>query len=889
MVVVLLQPIWFHALANSPPQAPVILEPADEATGIHPADVHMATAVFSDPDERAAHRCSEWEIRQSSDSALVWKAACAEDALAVHIHLGDGSYEKVSELSHDTGYIVRVRHRDDSGDPESEWSVWSERRFTTGAAFSVYPMTMAAVMSDPAPLWLDSAGDPILMGPAEQTGALTLERVDGSPLASFSGSVKTFDPDDITEHHAVRVRVRAGDHRLSIPESTLEFRDENLALRRIYLAAVLLEPLEQTGFWVSSDGSTYHAVDGSQPEFISLARGAPAPWATPDHELRIERIAGGFQLPVDLAFRSSAGAAPDDPWLYVAELYGNIKVIARNGAVSDYATDLLGFDGEGPFPGKGEQGIGGIAVEELTGDLFVALPQYEGERVVPRVIRLSSDDGGRTASSHSVVLELTDINHVSSHQISNVTIGPDRKLYVHVGDGFDPMRSQEPGSFHGKILRLELDGTPLADNPLFDASNGITAHDYLYAMGLRNPFGGAWRSKSGTLHVVDNGPLVDRIVEALPGRNFMWDGTDESMSNHALYLWSPSVAPVRMAFIQTGTFDGSGFDEEWMDTAVVTESGATWAEGPQRHGKRLTLFRFAEDGSTASAEPIAIYEGAGRGTAAAVAAGPGGIYFSDLYRDYGAASPLDSGSSIFRIRQAGSARFLVRMTDDPMTVEVEDRSNLRNVSSWQWMFGEGFEASGPVQRHTFGSEGLHRVRLRVASESDDAVAAATISVRPRSGNGLLGWYYTASGDDVILSRNDATLDFDWSAEPPHPRFSEQGFRILWTGEIEATLTGMHWFHLRTDDRVRLWVGGEKIISDWPPRQEAEKRGSIHLEAGQRYPIRIEYFQDSDSAGLSFLWSSQFHGPELVPAGVLHSQPPSPERRRGVRRPRGSTD
>ena len=46
-----------------------------------------------------------------------------------------------------------------------------------------------------------------------------------------------------------------------------------------------------------------------------------------------------------------------------------------------------------------------------------------------------------------------------SHQISNITIGPDGKLYVHVGDGFDTAMALNLDSYRGKILRMNLDGS----------------------------------------------------------------------------------------------------------------------------------------------------------------------------------------------------------------------------------------------------------------------------------------------------------------------------------------------------------------------------------------------------------------------------------------------
>ena len=85
----------------------------------------------------------------------------------------------------------------------------------------------------------------------------------------------------------------------------------------------------------------------------------------------------------------------------------------------------------------------------------------------PKVLRLHSTDGGRTASSQTTVIDMFGERQRESHQISNRSIGPDGKLYVHMGDGFEELTAQDEHSFRGKILRMNLDGTAPSDNFFF--------------------------------------------------------------------------------------------------------------------------------------------------------------------------------------------------------------------------------------------------------------------------------------------------------------------------------------------------------------------------------------------------------------------------------------
>src|SRR5690606_29196442 len=129
----------------------------------------------------------------------------------------------------------------------------------------------------------------------------------------------------------------------------------------------------------------------------------------------------------------------------------------------------VNYDPTGNFPGSGEQGLTGIAVDPQSGDLFVSALHSEDDVHHPRIWRLHSLDGGRTAASRSLLLDMQGELQGESHQISCLNLGPDGRLYAHNGDGFDIAQSQSLTSFRGKILRLEVDGSPAEDNPFYVA------------------------------------------------------------------------------------------------------------------------------------------------------------------------------------------------------------------------------------------------------------------------------------------------------------------------------------------------------------------------------------------------------------------------------------
>lgn len=425
-----------------------------------------------------------------------------------------------------------------------------------------------------------------------------------------------------------------------------------------------------------SSGAANNVSAWAERWFRTTKAVAPPPpsaadWTSDQAGYRVEQLPLKFgagepqlRLVVNIAFVPEArhGTAASDPLLYATELYGKVRVVSNDYTVRTYASGLLNYDATGPFPGNGEQGLTGLVIDPSSGDLFVSMlydddPTDAAANRYPKVTRLRSTDGGRTAATRTDILEMPGEQQGQSHQISNLSFGPDGKLYVHNGDGLGtPQTALDMNSYRGKVLRMNLDGSPPTDNPFYSAADGINARDYIYAYGLRNPFGGAWRKSDGQHYEVENGPGVDRLAKVRRGANYGWDGTSSTMLTHAIYNWSPAAAPVNIAFVEASTFGGSGFGSDKMGHAFVSESGSTYATGPQSRGKRIS--EFVIDGSTLNGtlvvgpRSLAHYTGNGKGTAVALAAGPGGLYFSDFYEDdpvNGVFAPTNPGSNILRI------------------------------------------------------------------------------------------------------------------------------------------------------------------------------------------------------------------------------------------------
>lgn len=854
------------ASAAVPPAAPVITEPETDDLALSAADVHMATGPFADEDGDA-HLCSDWEIAHNGE--VVWSAPCATGSTRMHIHLADGGHARGRVgLSDATAYVLRVRHRDDSGDADTEWSEWSERRFRTSPAPPARPLLVRDFLGDPPPRWTRSDGQPVQLPPG---AALSLEAADGERLLELheeAGAVAVSDAPPFAAHVAVRVVLSAQGGVWTLPESELSLYDGEGAGHTIFLPPVLLPPSATLHLWVSANGSVHESAAGERaPDFTRIVRGAPVPWTAAQKGFAVEHVAGGFQLPVNIAFVPHPREEPDSPFFYVTELYGDIKVVTRGGAVRDYAKDLLGFYPPGSFPGAGETGLTGIAVEPESGDVLVASLYLHAGWTYPRIVRLSSDDGGLTAARVTTVLDMPDEQQAPSHQISNVSIGPDGKVYFHMGDAHDARYAQDLGTMRGKILRMNRDGSAPEDNPFYDPSDGIGAADYIYALGFRNPFGGAWRAADGMLYEVENGPMTDRFARVDPGLNYGWDGTEESMGIGAICSFPEGAAPVNVAFVQRETFGGSGFPEEKLDRAFVTESGPTWASGTPVSGKRISEVAVRLDGTLESGPSTLIrYDGTGKATVAGLAAGPDGLYFTSLYRDFGYTTPADRGAAVFRVRWTGYADFLLR-TDgqDPLRVELTDRSALADAESWRWDFGDGNGSGERNPVHRYERPGSWLVTLTVARGSETFVVRKKIHLTA-GGAGLRAQYFpTADHSGPGIRRIDEQID--WNDETPLP-FGAEEFSVRWSGHLVPRVSEPHRFVVESSGETRLWIDGHAVTD------------AVPLEAGRRHDIVLEYVHRRGPPRVRLSWESETQPLAVVPPSVLFA--PAGTRRRAAR-------
>lgn len=144
-----------------------------------------------------------------------------------------------------------------------------------------------------------------------------------------------------------------------------------------------------------------------------------------------------------------------------------------------------------------------------------------------------------------------------------------------------------------------------------------------------------------------------------------------------------------------------------------------------------------------------------------------------------------------------------------------------------------------------------------------------------TGTGLSGTYFgTKNLTNPLLTRVDSRLNFDWGTYVPDPALPATGFSVRWDGQVQARWNETYTFSTNSDDGVRVWVNGVQIINSWYDGGNVVGTGTVALKAGQKVPIRIEYYQNLGGASMHLRWSSPSTPLALVPQSQLYPTQPA---------------
>ncbi|MGH9567719.1 MAG: PQQ-dependent sugar dehydrogenase, partial [Candidatus Angelobacter sp.] len=326
------------------------------------------------------------------------------------------------------------------------------------------------------------------------------------------------------------------------------------------------------------------------------------PTVANDKTLKTETVASGLDNPWSLVF------APDGR-LFFTEPPGRLRLIQNGKLVAQPLLDISGLT-----PGF-EAGLTGMALDPNFAANSLAYIHYctqLSDGLHCRVQRIVISGGSATLDR--VLFDY--VSQAPDHTGGRLKVGPDHLLYLSTGDHDSSATSQDITSMNGKVLRMNLDGTPAAGNP-------FSANPMVYALGFRDPQGLAFDS-SGRLYGTDHGPTSnDEVNIILAGGNYGWPTCVGICNNPAFVdpvkLFNPqTAAPSGAMFYHGSTIPGWNGS---MLFATLGLAGNTFAHHVHQ------LFFNAPGGRTVVQEQI-LWQGR-FGRIRDVAEGPDGfLYFS---------------------------------------------------------------------------------------------------------------------------------------------------------------------------------------------------------------------------------------------------------------------
>lgn len=324
-----------------------------------------------------------------------------------------------------------------------------------------------------------------------------------------------------------------------------------------------------------------------------------------------------------------------------------------------------------------------------NGILYIAYDY--GENLTQLTKRLSTFNWNGTTLENEEIL-LDDIRTFRYHSGCRLLISRDDKLLMTLGDIFRSDYALDLNRLHGKLLRIDLDGSIPDDNPFPDS--------YVYAYGLRNSQGLAF-GPDNQLYLTDHGTdQSDEFNRVLPGANYGWpevlgacDNAEEELYCNQenviepLLEWTPTIAISDIIY-----YDHPAIPE-WNGKMLMSALGGfakdLWA---------VRILSFSTDGTAATEDQI-VFDDYGRLRDICINPHNGAIYFATNGRVYPSSGPN-------RIIEYRNMEYTMTSTIDndesqylrisPVPLKKGDKLNLDYSESFSNTVLEVYDLSGQL-------------------------------------------------------------------------------------------------------------------------------------------------------------------------------------------------
>jgi glucose/arabinose dehydrogenase len=245
--------------------------------------------------------------------------------------------------------------------------------------------------------------------------------------------------------------------------------------------------------------------------------------------------------------------APDGR-IFVAEQSGTLRVIKNDALLATPFVSLT-------VNSNGERGLIGIAFDPdfATNNFLYLYYTVNTPPIHNRISRFTANGDVVVAGSELIILELDNLSGATNHNGGALAFGLDGKLYVAIGENANTSHAQNLDTYHGKMLRINKDGSAPTDNPFY-STVASEQKKRVWSYGLRNPYTFSIQPITGKIFVNDVGQSTwEEINDASAGgRNFGWPATEGATTNPSfttpVYSYRHSNSIPKDCAITGGTF-----------------------------------------------------------------------------------------------------------------------------------------------------------------------------------------------------------------------------------------------------------------------------------------------------------------------------------------------
>lgn len=286
---------------------------------------------------------------------------------------------------------------------------------------------------------------------------------------------------------------------------------------------------------------------------------------------------------IDQSYRAEKVATFDEPWAMTELVDGRLLITERRGKLKLYdpsssqSIDILGVP---PVAYGGQGGLGDIALHpdyKNNHQIYLSYAEKGNGGYGAVVIRgeLNLQETNPQIRNIQRIWEQVPKVSGQGHYAHRMLFGRDGKLWISSGERqkFDP--AQDMKSNLGKVIRLNDDGSVVADNPF--TQQGEIAKQ-VWSLGHRNPLGIAFDHKD-QLWVVEMGPKGgDELNLIHKGENYGYpivsNGdhySGKEIPDHVTrpefkapeISWTPVISPSNLVFYQKQLFP------QWTNKALI--------------------------------------------------------------------------------------------------------------------------------------------------------------------------------------------------------------------------------------------------------------------------------------------------------------------------------